>query len=222
MWFHNVICFFSIITAYFCLHFSIYLSPITSHIRISPEKALITDIINFEPMSNFFLCFFQGPKFGIPYLIRHFETLFSLKRHLQSPLLNRLIYWWSRLMVWQQKYSQWTRIARKYIFFFIKQGGLHRKSPVVSGGSLFYPLNHCFYKNNKLKETRTGCNKTDVKEVINGLDPSCDEVSNTVLVHLSMSRMVRFYCSNVATISPEYTKLKVYADGLNYKGSHWN
>ena len=170
-------------------------------------------------MSNIFWCFFQGPKFGIPYLIRHFETLFSLKRHLQSPLLNRLIYWWSRLMVWQQKYSQWTRIARKYIFFFIKQGGLPRKSPVVSGGSLFHPLNYCFHKNHKLKETRTGCNKT---EVINGLDPSCDEVSNTVLVHLSMSRMVRFYCSNDATISPEYTKLKVYADGLNYKGSHWN
>ena len=104
--------------------------------------------------------------------------------------------------------------------FFIKQGGLPRKSPVVSGGSLFHPLNHCFYKNNKPKETRTGCNKTDVKEVINGLDPSCDEVSDTVLVHLSMSHMVRFYCSNVATISPEYIKLKVYADGLNYKGSH--
>ena len=129
MWFHNVICFFSIITAYFCLHFSIYLSPITSHIRISPEKALITDIINFEPMSNFFWCFFQGPKFGIPYLIRNFETLFSLKRHLQSPLLNRLIYWWSRLMVWQQKYSQWTRIARKYIFFLLSKEASLVKAP---------------------------------------------------------------------------------------------
>ena len=85
--------------------------------------------------------------------------------------------------------------------FFIKQGGLPRKSPVVSGGSLFHPLNHCFYKNNKLKETRTGCNKTDVKEVINGLDPSCDEKSDTVLVHLSMSHMVRFYCT---AMSPQY------------------
>ena len=101
--------------------------------------------------------------------------------------------------------------------FFIKRGDLPRKSPVVSGGSLFHPLNHCFYKTHKLKETRTGCNKTDVKEVINSLNPSCDEVSNTVLVHLSMSHMLRFYCSNDATISPEYIKLKVYVDGLNYK-----
>ena len=58
---------------------------------------------------------------------------------------------------------------------------------MVSGGPPFYLLNYFFYKNYKLIEIRTGCNKTDVNEAINSLDPSWDGVSNTVLVHLSMS-----------------------------------
>ena len=85
----------------------------------------------FRTNVKYFFVFFSRTKIwnSLYYLIRHFETLFSLKRHLQSPLLNRLIYWWSRLMVWQQKYSQWTRIARKYSFFLLSKEASLVKAP---------------------------------------------------------------------------------------------
>lgn len=72
-----------------------------------------------------------------------------------------------------------------FLFFLVRRPPSYRprgfwRAPLPST-KLF------FYKNYKLIEIRTGCNKTDVNEAINSLDPSCDGVSNTVLVHLSMS-----------------------------------
>lgn len=74
-----------IITASFRRHFLICLSPITSCTCITPDEALIANLINVKPMFNIILYFCMNPKIkGIPKLL----LLFS-----------------QRLVVWQKKCS---------------------------------------------------------------------------------------------------------------------